>query len=115
MSQTDFKTFTVGEDDPAGRSFGVGDLRSILQGDDWRAAIDIDVEAPNESDAREIAQDIVEALSDVGDIDPVYTKAMCPDCGSILKGTREPGDTDTCRESGRKVELVEVPEEMEED
>lgn len=36
-----------------------------------------------------------------------YRDAMCPDCGSILTGSREPGDEDRCVETGEEVVLVE--------
>lgn len=36
--------------------------------------------------------------------------AMCPDCGTILKGSREPGDEDHCAKSGEDVVLVEPDE-----
>lgn len=37
-----------------------------------------------------------------------YEDAMCPGCGRILTGSREPGDEDHCQKTGEDVVLVEV-------
>jgi len=37
-----------------------------------------------------------------------YEDAVCPGCGTVLSGSREPGDEDTCGETGKTVTLVEA-------
>lgn len=35
-----------------------------------------------------------------------YQDAICPGCGSVLTGSREPGDKDYCQEAEREVTLA---------
>lgn len=35
-----------------------------------------------------------------------YTDALCPGCGVVLTGSREPGDRDYCQDAEREVTLV---------
>lgn len=37
-----------------------------------------------------------------------YEDSVCPGCGTVLSGSREPGDEDTCVGSGETVTLVEA-------
>jgi len=37
-----------------------------------------------------------------------YQDAVCPGCGTVLTGSREPGDEDTCGETGEPVTLIEA-------
>lgn len=70
MSKTELTTYTMGT-----RSVhhGAGELSSVLENneDSWRAAIDINIEAPDERKVEEIAEDIVEQLSELGYIDKI--------------------------------------------
>lgn len=69
MSSTELKVRTIGNE-RAG-TYGSGDLRSILNNDDenWRAAVDIDIEAEDKDEVRRVADAIVERLSELGEID----------------------------------------------
>lgn len=66
MSKTELSTYVLG-----GGEYGAGSLRSILEGEDWRAALDIDIEAKSEQEVRDIAEEIVDNLSEMGEIDEV--------------------------------------------
>lgn len=74
MSKTDLSTYTKSsytnerQSSPT-TSHGVGNLRSVLEGDGWRAAIDIDIEADNEKEVEEKAKEIIDSLSELGEID----------------------------------------------
>lgn len=110
MSKTTLKSYSVGTAQTG--KHGGGELRVFVEGEDWRAVGGLTIEAPTERGVEDVANKIINALSEAGHVDPLNEPAMCPDCGCIFKGSREPGDTDTCRESGREVELIEPPEEM---
>lgn len=67
MSKTELKAYTVGGTPEEG--YGGGELRTVVEGDDWRAAGGLTIEADDEEHVEEIAEKIIEALQEAGDVD----------------------------------------------
>lgn len=67
MGTTELRSYKVG-DEQIGKHGG-GELRVAFEGDDWRVAGGFSVEASSEEEVEEKAEEIIEALSEVGDVD----------------------------------------------
>lgn len=67
MTATELKSYTVGGTPEEGH--GGGELRTVVEGEDWRAAGGFTLEADSEEDIEEVAEKIIEALQEAGDVD----------------------------------------------